>query len=86
VISDYPSDDPLTFAGDPEVKGAMVLRVDRQPKAVEFDLVPQAGQTSAEVVVPLSCNSFAACGRYRVDLSQPKVDGLILTLPLKGGC
>jgi hypothetical protein len=65
------ADDPLSFSGDPQVGGATLVRIDRQPAQIQFDCLPTPGVTTIEVRVPLDCNGLGTCFFVRFNVGQP---------------
>jgi hypothetical protein len=73
----------LEFAGDPQLLGATLIDVSREPGSMTFRCRPDAGQRSVDVTVPLACDSLAEEIRFRFDLSgTPEQAQLIPIDPL----
>jgi hypothetical protein len=70
-------DDPLSFAGDPRLVGATLVRVRRAGDTIELDCTPNAGASNVDVSVPLSCDGVANCYLLRFTISQPSAGSLI---------
>jgi hypothetical protein len=64
----------LEFSGDPQLTGAKLARVARQPTWIEFDCLPNAGATKVAVFVPLTCDAKSACYRIELDVRQPQAN------------
>lgn len=85
-IALYRDDAPLSFVGGATVSGGTLVRVTRQDRVLDLDVLPDADAASIDVSIPLSCDLTPACHRIQLDVRQPRAGSSIPLLLLGGGC